>query len=397
MLRELENHKQEVLMLRREIAKSSRADNKLKHIQKKLHDKMVSAQERKEIILAAKKAKASEHLISSSDRNMEVLELNEMKEVQTKAKVEQRLESAERRRTKLAQIDQEKREKRKERQLKALEIAKQRQVERDAIASWEEASLPTLLEVEEDLVEETEISENYCSDVLQQDGRSGSDSDSGDLTPTSYEEKRLKAKHQLMEEIRLANMAKLKEMEHLAKQVKKPGKMMQRDISVSAESFGTLDSYEVLSFDEQEADASIISGLSTIREHEKKKIENKKAQAVLALAELDIKLSEIQLMQAILLAEEASLSGKAEFKTSDQSVEDLNRINVNKKMFAKEQNNKLLSSENQKQNLKNIAKSFLSHTFHQAKVAKEKAGKTLVELKSKIEKTEMERKKKRIN
>lgn len=418
-LRDLEKQKQEVLMLRREIAKSSKADNKLKLVQKKLHDKMTSAHERKEMFLAAKKAKAAEHLLSSTDRGLEVLEMNEIKEEETKARVEQKLESAEKRRLALAQKDQEKRERQKARHQKALELAMQRRHERDAISSWEEVSLPTVVETEEfvgtpisvrshsqqsfppafspdedlDNHENHDIHENDNKYIPNHDGNGNDDYDAD----ASYEEQRLRAKQQLVEEIRLANMAKLKEMEQLTKQLKKPhfGRM-HRDISVSAESFGTLDSNEVLSFDENEMDVSI-SGLSTILQHEKKTMENKKAQAALALAELDIKLSEIQLMQAILLAEEASLCGKAEFKTSDQSVEDLNRVQVHQDFFQKDRKQQSKSAPHQKERLKNRAKSFLSNTFQQAKVAKDKAGKTLLELKTKIELSELERKKKRKN
>jgi hypothetical protein len=205
----------------------------------------------------------------------------------------------------------------------------------------------------------------------------------------SYDEQYHRAKQQLVEEIRLANTAKLKEMEYLTKQLKKP--LLGRDTSVSAESFGTLDSNEVLSFDENDMDISI-SGLSTIHQHDKKTTENNKAQAALALAELDIKLSEIQLMQAILLAEEASLSGKTEFKTSDQSVEDLNRVNVKQDFFKNENKN---TPANHRDRIKSRARTILSSTLEQAKVAKDKAGKTLLGLKSKIERSELERNKRK--
>eukprot|EP00557_Chaetoceros_sp_GSL56_P001153 CAMPEP_0176489120 /NCGR_PEP_ID=MMETSP0200_2-20121128/7106_1 /TAXON_ID=947934 /ORGANISM="Chaetoceros sp., Strain GSL56" /LENGTH=951 /DNA_ID=CAMNT_0017886215 /DNA_START=128 /DNA_END=2983 /DNA_ORIENTATION=- len=410
-LHELEKEKQEVLMLRREIAKSFKADNKLKSAQKKLHDKMASAHERKESFLAARKAKAAEHLLSSSDRNAEVLEMTEIMEEKNKTKLEHKMVSAEKRRLKLAQKYQITREKKKERYQQTLKVGIQQHHEIDAILSFDEVSLPTLVETEEfvgtplSTVSKHSLSPNnyednaysthlyndrdeYCIET-KMDKSSESDYN-GDNSSYSYEEQRLQAKQQLVDEIHLANMAKLKEMEYLAKQVKKPSfTRMHRNVSISAESFGTLDSNEVLSLDDNEMDISI-SGLSTILKNEEKSIENKKAQAALVLAELDITLSEIQLMQAIILAEEASLSGKTEFKTSDQSVEDLNRVQVNETLFEHEKNNKLTDHKGR---LKNTARLFLSNTLHQAKIAKDKAGKTLFNMKNKIEVSELERKK----
>merc|ERR1739846_145299 len=108
-------------------------------------------------------------------------------------------------------------------------------------------------------------------------------------------------------------------------------------------------------------DVSIsISGLSTVKEEENKVDRRKaqKAQAALALAELDIKLSEIQIMQAILLAEEASLNGQSEFRTSEKSIEDLNNVRVTMS---------ITEDENGVKKVKKRAQNFFNHTLKSAK------------------------------
>lgn len=394
-LLKLEKQKQEVLMLRREIAKSSAVDDKLKRIQCKLQEKMTSAEERKEMFLAAKRAKATEHLISSADHRSELLEMNGIKELEAKLLLQKRLESAEKRRLNISLKEQEKRDKIKARYKRAL-VANQRRRENGVTSSGEEASLATLTEIKEECSEgmtaDCEYNENDFSDDSFHSSHGndkqsyGFNSSHHEATSISYEQQKLNAKQQLLEEIRLANMAKLNEMEQLTRQLKKPTTaiMLKRDKSVSNESFGTIDSYEVLSFDDNEIDASVISGLSTLREHDKEANECSTAQqAALALAELDIKLSEIQLMQAILLAEEASLCGKTEFKTSAQSVDDLNRFKV-ENYFEEKQKKPAAPFYRNKQNLKSRARSVVSHALKQAKVTKEMVGKTLEALKAKI-------------
>jgi len=375
-LRDLDKQKQEVMMLRREMAKSLNAGDQLESMQKKLEGKMELAHERKNRFLAAKKAKAAEHLFSTSDRGLEVLKEKESFDSQAKTKVSEKLDAAEKRRLAIAEKGRKKRQKANMRRQRALELSKVRKSEREMISGWEEESISPLNE------EYTEV--NLGTADNDEDSTIGGDESS---CANSYDEKRLKAKQLLVNEIRLANEAKYEEMERLTKQIRQPGRM-ERETSVSAQSFGTIDTNEGMSYDDGDADFSI-SGLSTVREEENNNFDRKKAQAALALAELDIKLSEIQLMQAILLAEEASLSGKSGFKTSDQSVEDLSRVKINKDMMEKQKR-----SEDRKNFIKTRAKQFFSHTLQHAKVAQKKAGKTLVELKTKIEKTEMERRKK---
>jgi hypothetical protein len=94
-------------------------------------------------------------------------------------------------------------------------------------------------------------------------GQQGTDSTAGG----SYEEKRLEAKQQLMNEIQLANEAKRDEFIRITKEMKtskKPRAVHQREPSMasSIQSFGSIDNNEQLSFDE--CDVSI-SGLSKVR------------------------------------------------------------------------------------------------------------------------------------
>jgi len=188
-----------------------------------------------------------------------------------------------------------------------------------------------------------------------------------------------------MSEIQLANEAKRDEFVRITNEMKHSKKpravrAIDRDASLtSAQSFGTIDTNEQLSFDEGENVS--ISGLSTVRE-EQENIDRRKAQTALALAELDVKLSEIQLMQAILLAEEASLCGKNEFKTTDQSVDDLSRAKGAEELMKQKR------SQERKDALKKRAKQFFQNTLTQAKLAKQKAGKTIEKVKFSIEKHE---------
>jgi hypothetical protein len=367
-LRELETQKKEVMMLRREMARSMTTDDELRLLQKKLDGKIVSAHARNQNFIAAKAAKAAEYTSSVSDRGQEAMKLRESSELETKSKAEDKLETAMKRRASLAEKDNEKMEIRNARRQQAMEVAKQRKSERSMIESWQgSVALPSVNEETDDLLD-------------NQSKGSVLDDDDG------YDEKRLVAKRQLVEEIRIANEAKYEELARITKEMKamKKPDPVQRDASAfSLASFGTIDTNDLLSFDE--GDMSI-SGLSTVREEEQL-TDRRKAQAALALAELDIKLSEIQLMQAILLAEEASLSGKSEFKTEDKSVADLNRKKVTQDMFLSQDD-----KADRKEMLKNRAKDFFAHTVKQAKVAQGKASITISQLKRNMEKNEIKRK-----
>lgn len=188
----------------------------------------------------------------------------------------------------------------------------------------------------------------------------------------TIEERRLMAKEQLVNEIRLANEAKYNELDRIRrdmKSVKRPD---------SALSFGTIESSEALSFDEGNVS---ISGLSAIREEESS-AEKRKTKAALALAELDIKLSEIQILQAMLLAEEASVSGASEFKTSEKSVQELEQVDLSAKRNEKKPRRKFQFR----------AKQILSSTMEKAKEAQFLAGRTMKDLKRNVVEFDKKRK-----
>jgi hypothetical protein len=122
-------------------------------------------------------------------------------------------------------------------------------------------------------------------DKMEEDelgGQQGTDSTAGG----SYEEKRLQAKQQLMNEIQLANEAKRDEFIRITKEMKTSKKpravhQHQREPSMasSIQSIGSIDTNEQLSFDE--CDVSI-SGISKVHE-EQTNVDRRKAQTALAL------------------------------------------------------------------------------------------------------------------
>jgi hypothetical protein len=376
-LKDLERQKKEIMMLRREMAKSLNTEDKLESMQKKLDGKMASAIERKAQYIAAKQAKAAEHISSTIERGQEALHEEDDDVSVTKTRVEEKLEAAERRRQAQLKKDKEKREKINARRRKARELALQRRAERKDIEGWEEESLAPVNEDEE--MSQADLS--VVSKLKPRDSASEEDNES--TSSAALDQRRLAAKQQLVEEIRLANEAKMQEMERLTEEIRRAPRRSERPST--AASFGTIDTNEVLSFDEGEMDNVSISGLSALQNNENKAEANKKAQAALALAELDIKLSEIQLMQAILLAEEASLSGKSEFKTTDKSAEDLQRVKVTED-FEREKRRK-----ERKAAIKQKAKTFFAHTVRQANVAKRRTAQTLSDIKSKLEQAELDK------
>lgn len=380
-LRALEKKKKEVMMIRREMAKSMNNNDKIESIQKKLAVKMSSAQERKQLFVDAKVAKASTYSSSVSERGQEITRKRESGGL-TKSTLDEKLEAATKRKAELQAKIEEKNAKAKARRERAREIAKQRKAERGDIANWEDESVSA--SVVDNIMENMKSEDLDDIDLGERGSASGEQKESS--SDNSYEEKRLKAKQQLMDEIQLANEVKHHEMVLMAKDMKKSRKpaSIRRDISdsgASVQSFGTLDTNEVLSFDGGEVS---ISGLSTVRE-EQKSVDRRKAQTALALAELDIKLSEIQIMQAILLAEEASLSGKDEFKTTDASVEDLESVKGTEKFLRQKK------MDERKDMVQHRAKQFFASTMKQAKIAKVKAGKTLIQVRNSIEKHEKRR------
>jgi colicin import membrane protein len=385
-LRALEKKKKEVMIIRREMAKSMSNDDKIESIQKKLAVKMSSAQERKQLYVDAKAAKASTYASSVSERGQEITRKRESSGGITKSTLDEKLEAATKRKAELQAKFEEKNAKAKARRERAREIAKQRKAERGEIANWEDESVSA--SVVDNIIENMKSEDLEDIDLSARGNASREQKESS--SDNSYEEKRLKAKQLLMDEIQLANEVKQHEMVLVTKEMKKSRKpaSIRRDISdsgASVQSFGTLDTNEVLSFDGGEVS---ISGLSTVRE-EQLSADRRKAQTALALAELDIKLSEIQIMQAILLAEEASLSGKDEFKTADASVEDLESVKGTDKFLRQKR------MDERKDMVQNRAKQFFASTMKQAKIAKVRAGNTLFQVRNNIEKHEKRKRRNR--
>ena len=336
------------------------------------------------MFIQAKRAKAAEYGSSISDRGEEMSKERESSEVQQKTKLEEKLEAAMQRKAELQAKSDKKKEIAEARRQRARELGRQRKLERANISNWEDESLSPSAgaDGEIDELQDVDIDIDGWQDKMEED-ELGEMQGTGSTAGGSYEEKRLQAKQQLMNEIQLANEAKRDEFIRITKEMKtskKPRAVHQREPSMasSIQSFGSIDNNEQLSFDE--CDVSI-SGLSKVHE-EQTNVDRRKAQTALALAELDIKLSEIQLMQSILLAEEASLSGMNEFKTTDQSVDDLSKAKGAEQLMQKRRSNE------RKNMLKNRAKHFFAMTMTQAKVPKQKAGKTIEQVRLNLEKRE---------
>ena len=130
---------------------------------------------------------------------------------------------------------------------------------------------------------DVDVDINGWQDKMEED-ELGEMQGTGSTAGGSYEEKRLQAKQQLMNEIQLANEAKRDEFIRVTKEMKtskKPRAVHQREPSMasSIQSFGSIDTNEQLSFDE--CDVSI-SGLSKVHE-EQTNVDRRKAQTALAL------------------------------------------------------------------------------------------------------------------
>merc|ERR1712045_65760 len=198
-----------------------------------------------------------------------------------------------------------------------------------------------------------------------------------------YNSKKLAARNMLAEEIRLANQAKQRELFRITEErreaemrqnamedMRRAAMLSRNERPMSVGTMGSIETTDLCSFDEEDIS---ISGLSTVREEESK-IDRRKAKAALALAELDVKLSEIQIMQAILLAEEASLNGQSEFKTTDRSVSELDNVKVTLNVT---------EDKNGVKKIKKNAQNFFNYTLKSAKEAQQRAGNTVREMKSK--------------
>ena len=381
-LRDLEKEKREITMVRRLMSQRVVKDDdesSISSLQEKLDRKLQAATKRKENYLAAKASRAGEHVSSTSEKGLEIMKQEEASAI--KSKIEKKLEAATKRKAEVSEEEQKKKEIRQKRREYALEFARQKRLEQEMITQWESKSviserLPVVEENDEEegivKVEDYEEEEDYDK-ITQRDIMV-------DESEDMYDNQKMAARNMLAEEIRRANDAKKREMsriseerremernENAMREIHRP-EMIHRH--TSAGTIGSIDTSDLCSFDEEDMS---ISGLSAVKEEESR-TDRRKRQAALALAELDIKLSEIQLMQAILLAEEASVNGDSEFKTSAKSVTDLNNVKVTMNFSEDEQGVK---------KVKKHAQNFFNYTLKSAKVAQERAGHTMAEIKQK--------------
>ena len=273
--------------MRREMTKSMTADEKIESMQKDLSKRMSSAQERKQMFIQAKRAKAAEYGSSISDRGEEMSKERESSEVQQKTKLEEKLEAAMQRKAELQAKSDKKKEIAEARRQRARELGRQRKLERANISNWEDESLTADGEIDElqDVDIDVDVDINGWQDKMEED-ELGEMQGTGSTAGGSYEEKRLQAKQQLMNEIQLANEAKRDEFIRITKEMKTSKKpravhQHQREPSMasSIQSIGSIDTNEQLSFDE--CDVSI-SGLSKVHE-EQTNVDRRKAQTALAL------------------------------------------------------------------------------------------------------------------
>jgi len=409
LLQELEKEKKEIHMMRRVMvlaAEDGGCSSSVSSLQDKLEMKLQTANERKKKYLAEKVSKAAMRGSSASEFDT----LRQQETLDQKLKTEMKLESAAQRKALLAKKYEEKMELRRKRREQALEFSRQKKAEQETIAKGETRSaavsvekLPVVEEVTDDDSDDGENetfveSEEEVTDDNSDDGENETFVESEEIvdlneneeyyedfdqivrneSKETYNDKKLAAREQLIEEIRRANDAKTRELRKITDERREEerremarldierqasaSRLREREASIGT--MGSIDSTDLCSSDEEDIS---ISGLSTVKEEENK-IDRRKAQAALALAELDIKLSEIQIMQAILLAEEASLSGKSEFKTSEKSVSDLNNVRVAVNISKDENGAKKVRAQ---------AQNFFNHTLKSAKVAKDRAATTI--------------------
>lgn len=409
LLKQLEKEKKEVNLMRRVMTQKMQQEGtesgSVSSLQEKLDRKLQLANERKKNYLAAKASKAREHVSSTSERGLEVLKQRESSGRQLKIESVDKLESAAKRKAQIGEQDQKKKEQRQKRREMALEVARQKKKEQEMIAKWEARTAPSKerLPVVDELQDETHDEEDPVTEedvaveeeVYQrrqevfdlQAANTDEAVDFLDLPQTkseeTYDSKKLAARQMLANEIRLANEAKTRELSRISeerreverrerarREIARPADLARGDRAMSVGTIGSIDSNDLCSFDEEEIS---ISGLSTVREEESK-IDRRKAQAALALAELDIKLSEIQIMQAILLAEEASLKGDSEFRTSEKSITDLNNVKVTMNVS---------TDENGVKKVKKQAQNFFNYTLKSAKEAQQRAGTTIGQMRRK--------------
>lgn len=402
-LRELEKEKRKLNLMRRLMSKTIYDQND-ETLQEKLERKLEAARERKKNILAAKVSRAAEHVSSISEKGLDIVKQREISE----RKLINKLELAAKRKAELEATEVNKREIRRKRREHALEVARKKKLEKLSSQQWESQSLYSEILP---AVDETLENGGLADDETSEDRESNNDDNSIELdvvdlnekrteeeeeeeedylgnveNESTYEDQKSAARRLLAEEIRIANQVKRQELAKISeerkqmetietsmKDIMKPNIITQSDkFHMSNGTIGSIDTNSLCSFDEEDVS---ISGMSAIHRAAESNNEERKARTARALAELDVKLSEIQILQAILLAEEASLSGASEFRTSNKSISDLDNVKITTNG---------VDNGDRVENLKKSARNFFSFTLKSAKAARVRAGKTIVETKTKI-------------
>ena len=263
--------------------------------------------------------------------------------------IDDRFESAAMRKARIEEESKKRKEFAQQRREYALDFAKEEKFDRAIIEKWESRSVTSkqrLSVVEEtdeisysNILDSTSIYENVAK---EEDNRHLMLNFGKDREETYYM-KKAAARNILAEEIRLADQSKKRELFKITEERREMErrrnsfKETKRDLmigeakSISSSADCSINTSDICSFDEEVS----ISGISTIKKEESK-TENEKSQ--LNLTELDdqTQLSQFQIMQAFLLAEEASMKGESEFKTCEQSINDLKNIKISSDVFEDE-------------------------------------------------------------
>ena len=168
----------------------------------------------------------------------------------------------------------------------------------------------------------------------------------------AYFKRKAAARNDIAEEIRLADQSKRRALFKITEERRETERRHSGDTqgedlkisdtkSISSETHDSIKTKDLCSFDEEDFS---ISGISTIKggDESSSEIENKMSQNIHDDLDSDTELSQFQIMQAFLLAEEASLKGESEFKTCEKSIYDLNNVKVSSDVF--EDENKMVRS-----------------------------------------------------
>ena len=195
---------------------------------------------------------------------------------------------------------------------------------------------------------------------------SSTDTDFQGSEEESYDEKRLRAKKQLENEIRMADELKNIELSKIRTEIANNERLSQSvdDTAFSMEADSNDTDY--MSYDDGSAD-----GMSFVHVEEEKRENEKISIASLNLSEL----SQVQLLQSILLAEEASVNGDDEFRTLDKSFDDLSRVYVSPD---------ILQEKTRTEKIKEKSKMIMDRTLTTAKMSQSHAEKHLKSLKMTI-------------